>query len=139
MTRYLLDTNILIAAIKGVTSIRARLASVDASEIVLSPIVLGELQLGVEKSRLQSANRAALARVMQSFACLPLDGEVARHYGEIRARLERLGQTIGANDYWIAAQARALDLTLVSDNVGEFQRVDGLRLENWLRDLQAPR
>ena len=62
------------------------------------------------------------------------DASAARHYARIRAQLERQGQPIGANDLWIAAQALAADATLVTDNEGEFRRVPGLALENWLRD-----
>jgi tRNA(fMet)-specific endonuclease VapC len=137
--RYLLDTNILIAAIKGVPAIRSRLEDVAARDIVLSPVVIGELQVGVEKSRMKAANRAALDGLITSFACAPIDLEAARCYRRIRALLESEGRPLGGNDYWIAAQAVALELVLVTDNSREFQRVEGLRLENWLREDQVPR
>jgi tRNA(fMet)-specific endonuclease VapC len=133
MARYLLDTNILIAAIKGFGPVRSKLEALAAGDIVLSPIVLGELTVGVEKSRLKDSNRAALEHLTASFDCPPLDRLAAECYGRIRAWLESHGWTIGGNDYWIAAQALALDLTLVTDNVREFGRVEDLRLENWLR------
>ncbi|MEE4296678.1 MAG: PIN domain-containing protein [Wenzhouxiangella sp.] len=133
MARYLLDTNILIAAIKGVSAVRSRLAQLDAADLVLSPVVLGELMVGVEKSRLKESNRAVLQGLMTSFECAPLDQLTAQRYGQVRAQLESEGRTIGGNDYWIAAQALTLDLTLVTDNTREFERVAGLKLENWLR------
>ena len=104
--RYLLDTNILIAAMKGVERVREKLEATPLSELVLSPVVLGELELGVEKSQHREKNAARLARIVDSLQLTPLDAEASRHYGAIRAQLERLGTPIGANDYWIAAQAR---------------------------------
>lgn len=139
MKRYLLDTNILIAAIKGADPVRRQLEQVDAAALVLSPIVLGELLLGVEKSRMQASNRERLLQVVGQFAVAPIDADVSDIYGQIRARLESRGQTIGANDFWIAAQALAHQLILVTDNVREFRRVDGLEVENWLRPDQRPR
>jgi len=131
--RYLLDTNVFIAAMKGAVAVRERLAQVAASDIVLSPIVLGELECGVRKSAYQEANQRRLASTVVRLELVPLDAEAARHYGEVRAALESSGTPIGANDLWIAAQALALGATLVSDNVAEFSRVADLRLENWLR------
>ena len=130
--RYLLDTNILIAAMKGVERVREKLETTPLSELVLSPVVLGELELGVEKSQHREKNAARLARIVDSLQLTPLDAEASRHYGAIRAELERLGMPIGANDYWIAAQARALGAIVVTDNMGEFKRVSGLVVENWL-------
>lgn len=132
MARYLLDTNILIAAINGMTVIRDRLQELQRSEIVLSPIVLGELITGVEKSQRLERNRSALDAVVRHIDLLPMDQRTAEHYGQIRAELEHKGTIIGANDLWIAAQTRAHDLVLVSNNTREFQRVPNLKLEDWL-------
>ena len=71
--------------------------------------------------------------IVQGFEAMSFDEDAARRYGEVRAALERQGQPIGRNDLMIAAHALALDATLVTDNVREFARVEGLRLENWLR------
>lgn len=131
--RYLLDTNIIIAAMKGDVRIREKLETTPLSALVLSPVVLGELELGVVKSLHQDKNRARLAQVVDGMPHVLLDAEAGRRYGLIRAELERSGTPIGANDYWIAAQALAIDAVLVSDNVGEFSRVPGLSVENWLR------
>jgi tRNA(fMet)-specific endonuclease VapC len=129
---YLLDTNILIAAMKGAQGIRAKLATTPLAELLLSPIVLGELQLGVEKSQYRAQNAARLARLVEGIPLAALDAHTSRYYGEIRAELERMGQPIGANDYWIAAQGRAHGAVVVTDNVREFSRVTGLVVENWL-------
>ena len=130
--RYLLDTNILIAAMQGAEQIRQKLATVPLSDLLLSPIVLGELQLGVEKSPHREINAARLARVVEGIQIAVLDAETSRHYGAIHAELERNGTPIGANDYWIAAQGRAQGAVVVTDNMGGFSRVPGLTIENWL-------
>lgn len=130
--RYLLDTNIFIAAMKGEAGVRARLESIALSDLLLSPIVLGELRLGVEKSQYRDKNTARLENLVENIELAPLDASVSAHYAQIRAQLEQKGTPIGANDYWIAAQSRALGATLVTDNSGEFNRVSGLQTENWL-------
>lgn len=129
---YLLDTNIIIAAMKGVPGVIGRLEKIPLSALILSPIVLGELEFGAEKSAQVEKNRARLASLIESIPAIPLDTETSRHYGLIRADLEKKGTPIGANDLWIAAQALALGAVLVTDNVGEFSRVVGLEVENWV-------
>ena len=130
---YLLDTNILIATLKGRGKIRRRLESEQLGAIRLSAIVLGELEFGAEKSAYGERNRARLAALAQRLPLVGIDYNTTGHYGKIRALLERQGTPIGANDTWIAAQALAIDATLVTDNEREFARVPGLSLENWLR------
>ena len=130
---YLLDTNILIAALKGLDKIRRRLESEQLSAIRLSAIVLGELEFGAEKSAYGERNRARLTALAQRLPLVGIDYSTTRHYGKIRALLERQGTPVGANDTWIASQALAIDATLVTDNEREFSRVPGLSLENWLR------
>lgn len=129
---WLLDTNIIIAAVKGVPSVRTHLQKVRAVEVLLSPIVLGELEFGAEKSAYPERNRARLQTVIDGFAVIALDVAASRAYGQIRHELERRGLPIGNNDQWIAAQALALGATLVTDNLREFERVPGLQVENWL-------
>ncbi|MHB0985198.1 MAG: type II toxin-antitoxin system VapC family toxin [Sulfuricella sp.] len=129
---YLLDTNIIIAAMKGVPGVIGRLEKIPLSALILSPIVLGELEFGAEKSAHVEKNRARLASLIENIPAAPLDTETSRHYGLIRADLEEKGTPIGANDLWIAAQALALGAMLVTDNIGEFSRVAGLEVENWV-------
>ncbi|MDR0777248.1 MAG: PIN domain-containing protein [Azonexus sp.] len=131
---YLLDTNILIAALKGHPNVRRRLETLPLSSMLLSAVVLGELEFGAEKSAHGERNRARLAALTQRLPLVGLDAETTRHYARVRALLERQGTPIGANDTWIAAQALAIKATLVTDNEREFARVPALMLENWLAD-----
>jgi tRNA(fMet)-specific endonuclease VapC len=131
-TLYLLDTNILIAAMKGQECVRRRLEALPLSSLRLSVIVLGELAFGAEKSAYGERNRARLAALAQRLPLVGIDAETTRHYAQVRALLERQGTPIGANDTWIGAQALAIEATLVTDNVREFSRVPALALENWV-------
>lgn len=129
---YLLDTNILIAALRRRPEVAQRLESVPLSSMRLSAIVLGELEFGAEKSEHGERNRARLATLVQRLPLVGVDYDTTRHYAQVRTRLERQGTPIGANDTWIAAQALAIDAILVTDNEREFSRVPGLAVENWL-------
>jgi len=133
MLRYLLDTNILIAMSKERPGLGEQLAGIPANEILLSSVVVAEIEYGIAKSARQEHNRKVFDRLLDGFPVVPFDNTAARFYGPIRARLERMGRLIGPNDLMIAAQACALNAILVTDNVGEFTRVDGLVVENWLR------
>lgn len=132
--RYLLDTNILSELIdEPQGSVGSRIKRAEEDSVSTSIICAGELRFGVEKK----GSARLITRVEQllnSITILPLDGETDRIYGRERAALEARGIPIGANDLWIAAHALSLDLILVTDNVREFERVKGLRIENWLRD-----
>lgn len=130
---YLLDTNIIIAAMKGMASVRKKLEVTPLSSLVLSPVVLGELEFGAEKSAYPEKNRSRLAALVADLPISALNIETSLHYGRIRAQLECNGTPIGANDLWIAAQALTLGATVVTDNTGEFSRVEGLTIENWLK------
>ena len=129
---HLLDTNILIAALKGSPKVRQRLEDMPLSALRLSAIVLGELEFGAEKSAQGERNRARLEALARRLPLVGIDHDTTRRYAQVRALLERQGTPIGANDTWIAAQALAIDAMLVTDNEREFSRVPGLRLENWL-------
>jgi tRNA(fMet)-specific endonuclease VapC len=131
--RYLLDTNIFIGAMKGREPIRKKLTETPLIAILLSPVVLGELELGVEKSSYQESNRVRLAKIIEQIELAPIDAAVSRAYAHLRATLESQGKPIGANDYWIAAQGLALGAVVVTDNEREFSRVENLQIENWLR------
>lgn len=130
--RYLLDTNICIYIAKySPPAVRERFARHTTGELAMSVITLGELRHGAEKS---NAREKALTTLGQLEACIdvaPLSEAVAQHYGQIRAALEKIGQTIGNNDLWIAAHARAESWILVTNNEREFARVEGLQVENW--------
>lgn len=131
---YLLDSNIIIAAIKGEPrALLNRLAGLAANRLHLSSLVEAELHYGAEKSQHGAQARAALDSITAGMTPLPFDADDARAYGRLRAALERKGATIGPVDLLIAAQAVARDLVLITDNLREFRRVPGLRCENWLR------
>ena len=131
--KYLLDTNIISALEKAPDGpLLSRLLRTGMDNAVTSIIVAGELQFGIMKSKTASLKKN-LETLLGSITVLPLEEPVNLEYGRIRADLEKRGTPIGNNDLWIAAHALALGLTLVTDNVDEFSRVDGLRVENWLR------
>jgi tRNA(fMet)-specific endonuclease VapC len=129
---YLLDTNIVIAAMKGRPEVRTRLEAIPLSQILLSVVVLGELEFGVEKSVHPARNRSYLEELRETLPLMSLDDATSRNYGKIRADLEKRGAKIGANDLWLAAQAITEQAILVTDNVREFSRVPGLQFENWI-------
>ena len=97
-----------------------------------SIIVAAELRYGVAKRRSQRLS-TQVERILQRLDVLPLEAPSDTRYGNLRAQLEQEGRLIGPNDLLIAAHALALDLILVTDNEGEFLRIPGLRIENWLR------
>ncbi|ANI80323.1 type II toxin-antitoxin system VapC family toxin [Sphingobium sp. EP60837] len=130
---YLLDTNILSDLVRhpqGV--IGAHIAQGTTETIVTSIIVASELRFGAER-RGSERLTAQLEGILKRLPVLPLEDDADRHYGALRAELERQGKPIGGNDMFIAAHALALDATLVTDNAREFERVPGLRVKNWLR------
>jgi tRNA(fMet)-specific endonuclease VapC len=133
LIRYMLDTNIVSALIRHPRGFVAeRMARAGGSAVCCTSIIVaGELRFGAirrKSARLFDSVEAVLA----SLPVLALDAGADRRYGAVRATLEAAGGPIGANDLWIASHALAADLTLVTGNVSEFSRVDGLRWENWL-------
>jgi len=129
---YLLDTNICIYIINNRSqNARNVFASKPPFSIALSSVTLAELEYGVAKSQNQARNRLALASFAAPFAILPFDDSDAEIFGWVRAELEKKGQTIGPYDLQIASQAISRDLILVTHNVKEFARVQGLQIEDW--------
>lgn len=130
--RFLLDTNICIyIRKKRPEALMRRFGTLRLGEAVLSVITFGELVYGAEKSVHRSV---ALKQLQELAALLPVVGlpeTAAQTYGSMRASLERKGMMIGNNDLWIAAHARAAGLALVTSNVREFSRVEGLEVQNW--------
>jgi len=130
---YLLDTNICIYIIRHhPPQVIDRLKSCGIGDVAVSSITLAELEYGAVKSSRPEQNREALLSFAAPLEILPFDDKAALHYGEIRADLERSGQTIGAMDMLIAAHARSIPLTLVTNNTREFARVPQLLVENWV-------
>ena len=131
--RFMLDTNICIYAIKHrPPSVLAALRRHEAEGLGISSITVAELEFGVAKSG-SARNQAALQQFLEPLAIADFDRAAASAYGRLRAQLEAAGTPIGPLDTQIAAQALALGVTLVSNNLREFQRVPGLRLVNWVK------
>jgi tRNA(fMet)-specific endonuclease VapC len=132
VTLWLLDTNIVSALIRDPLGKAAlRVEAADKNTIFTSIIVACELRYGAEKrAAINLTERIEAA--LRSFDVQPLCQEADLHYTRLRCQLERRGTPIGHHDMLIAAHALALDATLVTANLREFQRIDGLKLENWL-------
>ena len=130
---YLLDTNILSQIVRlPQGEVAERVRATGEPNVFTSVVVAAELRFGAEKAR--SARLAAnVEDVLDSIRVAPLDVPADAAYADLRAHLERAGTPIGNNDMLIAAQALADDSILVTDNVREFSRVPGLKIENWLR------
>lgn len=132
--RYLLDTNILSDLIRAPQGrIAIKIAEKGEDNVCTSIVVAAELRYGAAKKQSPRLT-AQVEAVLGALEVLPLEPPADESYGDIRAELERQGQPIGANDLWIAAQCRTLGYTLVTANEGEFQRVEGVAVENWLKD-----
>lgn len=130
--KYMLDTNICIYAIKNKPKqVFMRLQEHDPSDICISAVTYAELVHGVEKSRSVAKNRLALAVLLANIEIMSFDSYAAEGYGEVRAQLEKAGTPIGPLDTMIAGHAKALNYTVVTNNIREFERVDGLNVENW--------
>ena len=132
MLRYLLDTNIVIYVLRQRPIEVLSTFNTNASRMAISSITLAELMHGAEKSSRMSENLANVEDFCSRLQVLPYGAKAAQHYGAIRAALEKIGQPIGVNDLHIAAHARSEGLVLVTNNMGEFARVPGLELENWV-------
>ena len=129
----MLDANIIAyAKNKRPESVLRRLTQYQPEDLCISAITMAELEFGVCNSSRPDQNRLALLLFLSRIAVLPFDAEAAREYGDIRADLTKKGTLIGANDLLIAAHARSLGLTLITNNTREFDRVENLRVENWV-------
>lgn len=129
---YVLDSCICIALMRGkLPTGRDVMRQSDPRQFVIPAIVVAELNFGVEKSNNPEKTRRLTERFLAPFDIAPFDEVCARAYGTIRNQLRLAGRPIGPNDMLIAATALALQATLVSSNLREFMRVEGLRLENW--------
>ena len=132
MLAYLLDTDICIHALKNRSRALVDAFTANDGRMAISSVTLFELYYGAERY----ADPASRIAIIESFAArlelLHFDSKAALHAGNIRATLERQGQMIGAYDLMIAAIARSQGLVLVTGNVREFERVEGLRVERWV-------
>ena len=130
---YLLDTNICIYLIKKRPSeVLERFRQHSPKDVAISTITLFELEYGVEKSEYRQRSEDALAKFLLPLNLIDLDRSSAIEAATIRAQLEKKGMPIGPYDLLIAGLARSRDMTLVTNNTKEFERIVGLHLENWV-------
>ena len=132
MLKYLLDTNIVIYVMKRRPLEALNAFNKNANRLAVSTITLAELIYGAEKSKKVEQNLNAVEDFVSHLQVLSYDISATQHYGQIKAFLERSGKLIGVNDIHIAAHARSRGLTLVTNNLAEFERVPNLALENWV-------
>jgi tRNA(fMet)-specific endonuclease VapC len=132
MPRYMLDTDTCSYIMKRSNdAVLKRLGTLPVSDVCISVITKSELLFGVEVSPRRRQDQAALDAFLNYIEVLDLPDQASLHYAGIRADLRKLGTMIGANDLYIAAHARSLGLTLVTNDTGEFGRVPRLLIENW--------
>jgi len=132
MLKYMLDTNIVIYVIKRRPVEVLEVFNRHAGQMCISSITLAELLHGAEKSTRVEQNLHQVDDFVSRLEVLTYGFKSAGHYGDIRADLERKGTPIGVNDLHIAGHARSEGLTLVSNKLREFERVEGLLMENWV-------
>ncbi len=134
MLKYLLDTNIVIYTMKNRPQQVKRCFKLHKDQMCISSVTLGELVFGAEHSQQVERNLADIEAIVARLEVLPFDNKAAYHFGQIRAALYNIGKPIGPYDMMIAGQTRASGLTLITNNIKEFEGVPGLMLENWVDD-----
>jgi len=132
MLAFMLDTNICIYVMKAYPpDLREKFNSL-AEQLCISSITLGELHYGAEKSVRRAENLTAIEHFVARLEVLPFGSKAAAHYGQLRAELDRAGTPCGPHDMQIGGHARSEGLVVVTNNVREFARMPGLRVENWV-------
>jgi len=132
MLKYMLDTNIVIYVIKKRPVSALEVFNLHSGLLCVSSITYAELLHGVEKSAKPEHNLRQVEDFISRLEVLDYNRKAAAHYGDIRADLEKKGKIIGVNDLHIAGHARSEGMVLVTNNRREFERVEGLRLDNWV-------
>ena len=132
MLAYMLDTNICMYVMKTYPPTFREKFNVLAEQLCISSITLGELHYGAEKSGRRAENLAAIDHFTARLEVLPFGEKAAAHYGQLRAELERAGTPCGPHDMQIGGHARSEGLIVVTNNMREFVRMPGVRVENWL-------
>lgn len=130
--KYLLDTNTCIKYLNGKSeSIRRHVEKNHPEDITICSVVKAELFYGSMKSKYPEQNLQKQKRFLNRFVSYPFDDETAEIYGNIRSKLEKAGTPVGPNDLMIAATALVRNIILVTHNTREFNRIEGLLLEDW--------
>ena len=132
MLAYMLDTNICIYVMKTYPPELREKFNTLAEQLCISSITLGELCYGAEKSARRVENLTAIVHFTARLEVLPFGDKAAAHYGQLRAELERMGTPCGPHDTQIGGHARSEGLILVTNNMREFARMPGVRVENWI-------
>ncbi len=132
MLTYMLDTNICIYVMKTYPPELRDKFNAMAEQLCISSITLGELHYGAEKSARRNENLLAIENFVARLDVLPFADKAAAHYGQIRAELTRAGTPCGVHDMQIGGHARSEGLIVVTNNMREFVRMPGLRVENWV-------
>jgi tRNA(fMet)-specific endonuclease VapC len=130
MLTYMLDTNICIYVMKNYPADLRNKFNTLAEQLCISSITLGELHYGAEKSMRRADNLIAIEHFVARLDVLPFESKAAAHYGQLRAELERAGTPCG-HDTQIGGHARSEGLIVVTNNMREFVRMPGIRIENW--------
>ncbi|MBQ7501747.1 type II toxin-antitoxin system VapC family toxin [bacterium] len=129
---YMLDTNVIIMAVRHPEwPVCGRVKERLGKDLCISSVTYGELVYGIRKSSAPEKNRVAITRILLGIKIFSFDQQAAEHFGDIFAELERKHMRIGDRDMMIAGHARSLGFTLVTNNVREFGRVEGLSVEDW--------
>jgi len=132
MLTYMLDTNICIYVMKTYPpAVRDKFNAL-AEQLCISSITLGELHYGAEKSARRAENLTAIDHFVARLDVLPFAEKAAAHHGQVRAELERAGTPCGPHDMQIGGHARSEGLIVATNNVREFGRMPGVRVENWV-------
>ena len=129
---YMLDTNAVIMAVRHPDwPICERIKKHIGKDLCISAVTYGELVYGIQKSSAPERNRIAITQILLGIRILSFDEKAAEHFGDIFADLEKRRLRIGDRDMMIAGHARSLGYILVTNNVREFSRVNGLSFEDW--------
>ncbi|EAA3133288.1 TPA: tRNA(fMet)-specific endonuclease VapC [Salmonella enterica] len=131
MLKFMLDTNICIFTIKNKPEHVRERFNLNASRMCISSITLMELIYGAEKSQAPERNLAVVEGFVSRLEVLDYDAQAAIHSGQIRAELARKGTLVGPYDQMIAGHARSRGLVVVTNNIREFERIPGIRTEDW--------
>ncbi len=131
MLKYMLDTNIVIYTMKNRPDHMKKVFNLHHGQMCISAITLGELVFGAEHSQQVERNLIDIEKMVSRLNVLPFDDKAAYHFGQVRAELYSIGKPIGPYDMMIAGHARSSGLKLVTNNIKEFERVQGLQVENW--------
>lgn len=129
--RYLLDTDTCVFALRGVETVRNHFSAVDPGAVAVSVVTLAELRYGASCSPRPEANHRVVDDFISGILILGVDTEIARLFGEFKAKLRGRGTLIDDFDLLIAAAAERYGLTLVTHNLEHFHRIDGLQVEDW--------